>query len=424
METITNFTNFSKDTDAKVFYPQNLDSLKRGLKNNHTLIGNLKSYGDCCVGNKNYISLKNFNKVVHFDKKGGLIEVQSGMKLRELMKITLKEKMVLRCMPGSKYVSIGGMVATNIQGKCSNFNNFKHYIKELTILRNNKLIKCSPTKNNKLFNLTVGGFGLTGPIISIKLKLKKIESNNLLQQSVSFKSFSDFKKKSRKKHIHEYTVVWIDFCKNNFSGLFFFGDHKNIQRDIKYANNYKFPNFMIFFISLFASTKIFIKLFNKIFYLKNLLFGIKMINIYDFSFPQDVIRNFNYFFGKKGFLQFQISLHIKDLEKLYVEIKNKLIEKNITSTFCIIKFLDDNKQKNSISLSLDIPVKNNLLEITSILNSLTNKHKLNVNLSKDLVTKNLNRNIINSNQIFKKKANNMIFKKHTSKLIQRIQNTQ
>ena len=423
MQTITNFTNFSKDKNAKIFYPQNLGTLKKGLKNNHTLIGNLRSYGDCCVGNKNYISLKNFNKIVRFDKKRGLIEVQSGMKLRELMEITLKEKMVLKCMPGSKYVSIGGMVATNIQGKCSKLNNFKHYIKELTLLRNNKLVKCSPTKNNKLFNLTVGGFGLTGPIISIKIKLKKIESNNVLQNSLSFRGFRDFKKKLKKKNIHEYIVVWIDFCINNFNGLFFFGDHNNIQRDINYANNYKFPNFIIFFISLFVSTKIFIRLFNKIFYLKNLLFNKRIINIYDFSFPQDVIRNFNNFFGKKGFLQFQITLHIKDLEKLYIKIRDELIERDVTSTFCIIKFLDDNKEKNFISLSLDIPIKNNLSEIANILNSLTNKYKLNVNLSKDLVTKNLNRNIINSNQIFKKSANNMIYKKHSSRMTQRLRKT-
>ena len=76
--------------------------------------------------------------------------------------------------PGTKYVSIGGMVANNVHGKNVNKNQLKYYINQIKLLNlQGKIITSSNKKNKKIFDLTVGGFGLTGIIISVKNKIKK-----------------------------------------------------------------------------------------------------------------------------------------------------------------------------------------------------------------------------------------------------------
>ena len=44
---------------------------------------------------------------------------------------------MLECMPGCKYVTIGGMIANNISGKLNIKNNFSNYIQSLKIIDKN-----------------------------------------------------------------------------------------------------------------------------------------------------------------------------------------------------------------------------------------------------------------------------------------------
>ena len=73
----------------------------------------------------------------------------------------------------------------------------------------NKEIICSKNKNKKLFNLTIGGFGLTGAILSITLKLKKIHSENIEQKVIEFKNYKEFYEISKTNKNFEYSVCWI-----------------------------------------------------------------------------------------------------------------------------------------------------------------------------------------------------------------------
>ena len=67
------------------------------------------------------------------------------------------------------------MIANNVHGKNILNNQIKHYILELKILNEkNEIVTCTPTENKNYFpESTIGGFGLTGCILSSKIKLKK-----------------------------------------------------------------------------------------------------------------------------------------------------------------------------------------------------------------------------------------------------------
>ena len=115
--------------------------------------------------------MKNFNKIKNFDKKKGIIEVESGALLKDILPIILSEGWFFSITPGTKYVSIGGMIANNVHGKNTNQNQTKYYVQNIKLLTlNKKIIDCSKNKNGKIFDLTLGGFGLTGIILSVTLK--------------------------------------------------------------------------------------------------------------------------------------------------------------------------------------------------------------------------------------------------------------
>ena len=48
--------------------------------------GNQRSYGDMAISKHNIISMKKFNKILKFDERKGVIEVQSGVLLIDILK--------------------------------------------------------------------------------------------------------------------------------------------------------------------------------------------------------------------------------------------------------------------------------------------------------------------------------------------------
>ena len=331
MKIINNFS-FTRSIKDKIIYPKNLHELKKRIKSKFTLVGNLRSYGDTAIGKYSHVSLLKFKKIINFDPKKKLIEVESGLLLADLLKFTLKNNLILSCMPGCKYVSIGGMIANNISGKLVKKNNIKHFIKSLKLINENgKIIKCSKIKNKKLFDLTIGGKGRTGPIISAEIYLMEINSDKFFENNFSFKNYLDFKKNLFYLKKYNYCVVWLDFTNISLKGIFFFGNHLNKKKN-NLSFNYKdtyIPNYFLLIFSRLVTSKWFVKLFNFIFFQKFHFFQNRVVGINSFLFPQNKIKNWNFIFKNTGFIQFQIYFKINRLNKIINSLKIYLAKRNI-----------------------------------------------------------------------------------------------
>ena len=100
-------------TFPKIYFPNNYSDVKKiiSTKKNFLFQGNGNSYGDTGSNNHLLVSMKNFKKIIHFDKEKGIIEVESGLLLKELLETIVPLGWFIPVTPGSKYVSTGGMVA-------------------------------------------------------------------------------------------------------------------------------------------------------------------------------------------------------------------------------------------------------------------------------------------------------------------------
>ena len=196
-------------------------------------------------------------------------------------------------MPGSGNITLGGAIAADVHGKNhEKFGSFCNYLNELTIMcSNGKILKCNEKKNKDLFRATCGGMGLTGIILSAKIKLIKLKSTTMKIQNYYFYNYQDLTKfLLSKKSI--YSITWVDYYSikgNNIRAIYSdanFSNHKDIKK-----NNLKIPNFVI---SLFFNTLI-IKYFNLLF------FYLKKFNKTSFVNYRNFLLPFDYFSSKKNF---------------------------------------------------------------------------------------------------------------------------
>ena len=399
-------------TYPKIYRPENTKEIIKIIKKkkNFTIQGNGRSYGDVSLNFQNLIKTEKLTKILNFDKKNGIIEVESGLLLVDLLKTILPFGWFIPVTPGTKYVSIGGMVANNVHGKNVKKNQLKYYIKQIKLLNlQGKIVTSSNKKNKKLFDLTVGGFGLTGIILSVKISLKKVFSNLIEQKIVEFKNYKEFYKAYSKNSQYEYAVSWIDsFNKDYICGLHFFGKHSRTKEyvETKFKDS-KIPFYTLAFLKIVLANYFLNKLVNSIFRKYKSIFFKKICTINDFFYPQDKFVDWNKVYGKRGFFELQILVSNKKFEKFLAEVSFFLKEKSFFSSFVIIKKISEqgkylNFFGNGFSISFDFLIKKKTNNLVIFFNKMIKKYNLNVNLSKDLITNKSNVNYLKRYKMFKK----------------------
>jgi len=179
----------ASSTKCQIFYPENLEDLKKvinhAIKNNFSICpkGSGNSYGDEFQNESNIVAdTSMMNKILSWDIENGIINVESGVSIKKLLKVSLKNNWILPAIPGTRLPTIGGCVSNNVHGKNSFRNgNFGDCVIEIKILvASNEVLTCSRNTNKELFYAAIGGIGLLGIIVSVKMQLIKIPSPNVL----------------------------------------------------------------------------------------------------------------------------------------------------------------------------------------------------------------------------------------------------
>jgi FAD/FMN-containing dehydrogenase len=280
------------------------------LKSNEIIAnGLLRSYGDSALLHSSFSSLK-LNKFIEFDEINGILSCQSGVSLGEILKIIVPKGWFLPVTPGTKYITVGGAVASDVHGKNHHkdgtFGNFVSKIK--LILPSSEIITCSKTENPDIFFATIGGMGLTGIILEITFKLKKILSPQIIQKSIKANSLESLFEYFEQYLNYSYSVSWLDTVskgRNIGRGMLFLGEHS--QNSVSSSKITKEPILSVpFYFPNFTLNPFTLKAFNKLYFYKELNNEKEFEIHYDnFFYPLDRINNWNKIYGKRGFAQYQ-----------------------------------------------------------------------------------------------------------------------
>ena len=136
------------------------------------------------------MELKKFNRILQFNKNEKTITVEAGITLYEFLNFTLKENLWIPQLPGYPTITVGGAVAANSHGKsCFTHGTIRKSVKNILLFhKTNGWIELSKNKNADIFDLTIGGLGLTGSIVNVTFNLSKIESSVFTTKKISVRS--------------------------------------------------------------------------------------------------------------------------------------------------------------------------------------------------------------------------------------------
>ena len=279
--------SLDKNYSAEIFLkkPDKYNEIEKvSLKfDNIITMGSCNSYAPASF-KKDSLSIKltQFNRILEFDEKNKLITVEAGITLSNLFNFTLPHGLWVPQIPGYPTITIGGAIASNSHGKSCGFHGtIKKQIKRIKIFHKiHGWLNLSNDENKDIFDLTIGGFGLTGSIVEVQLKLEQLSGNNFTTRINDTTSSKDTVKKmnfDNNREIYCYSWNRTDNLKNFGKGLIF-------QNEINLDSNNKITKNLDF-----KKTDI------------NNNFIANLWNNYSIYFAQSIYQNYFSFFKSKQY---------------------------------------------------------------------------------------------------------------------------
>ncbi len=335
------------------------------------------------------VEMKKLNKILNFNKNKKTIEVEAGATIGDIINFTITKKLWIPQIPGYPLISIGGAIATNAHGKnAETYGTIRNSIIEILLYNQNKgWLKLSRKKNKKIFDLTIGGLGLTGIIVEVKIKLTPIKSTNFNTKIIKFDNFFkliNFLKKKNNKIVYS----WHDG--SNLNRCLIFESQSFTENKLKKINKFyskkKYPVIKIW-------NKFTIKLINKLFFNYQIIKKNKKENFFQSLFPYYGNELYFNFYGKKGFIETQFIIKYKYFNKFWEEFEK--IKKRIKP---LIFFLSIKKIKgkqtylrfedNGLIFTINLPRKKDNIMFIKKIHKIFKKYKVYPNLAKDSLINN------------------------------------
>ena len=370
-----------------------LDTIKPVLRSHSDVIahGNGRSYGDSAL-NDFLIHTRSYNAILDFDAQHGVLHVQSGALLSDILSVIVPHGWFLKITPGTKQITIGGAIASDIHGKNHHIEGcFSTCIINFQLLLPNGNIKqCSLDENTDLFQATCGGMGLTGLILDTKISLRPIKSSFIKQCTIKTNDLNDTFNIFETHNNTSYSVAWLDcfLSKNKIGrGLVMLGEFSD-QHTLQLPKN-NIKNIPFFWHPSLLNNYT-IKLFNYCYYQRYFQReSFNTVSYETFFYPLDKLHRWNQLYGKNGFIQYQFILP-KDQSLAGIRhILNEIASQTIKPYLAVLK-LYGKENKNYLSfplegysLALDFKIQPGLFAFLDKLDTLVLMYKGRLYLSKD-----------------------------------------
>ncbi len=153
------------------------------------------------------------DRILAFDADTGVLRAEAGFSLDRLYRVFLPHGWYTPVSPGTRFVTLGGMVAADVHGKNHHRDGcIGEHVRELTMrVADGRIVTCSREIEPELFRATIGGMGLTGHILEVVLQLVRVPSPWILQQAERVPNIEAFIDRLRESaHSWPMTVGWID----------------------------------------------------------------------------------------------------------------------------------------------------------------------------------------------------------------------
>jgi FAD/FMN-containing dehydrogenase len=277
-----------------------------------------RSYGDSSLpppGESTVAGSVLADRILAFDANTGVLRAEAGFTLQEMNRIFLPRGWFTPVSPGTKFVTLGGMVASDVHGKNHHRKGtFGAHVRSLRMcLADGRSVECSPSHHADLFHATLGGMGLTGHILEVECVLERVPSPWIVMESRRVTDIDHL--------LHEldgfgrhwpFTMAWVDCVSRGSSmgrGVVMAGRwaepdeapiHPPAERR-KLTVPFMFPSW--------ALNRWSVRLFNELYYRSHpRRQQAHLVHPDKFFYPLDAIHGWNRVYGRRGFTQYQCVL--------------------------------------------------------------------------------------------------------------------
>jgi decaprenylphospho-beta-D-ribofuranose 2-oxidase len=352
--------------------------------------GMLRSYNDSPLNDGGRaIDMTRMDKILGFDPETGVLEVEAGVQLGDLVRLFAPRGWIPAVVPGTGFPTVGGAIAHDIHGKNHHvLGSFGQHVLSVTLIQpGGKRVTASPARNKALFRATMGGIGQTGVIVSAKLQLIATPGGSMRVKSTRIDNFDEFLARLDDS-TYRYNVGWIDgTAKGSALG-------RGILEEAELTDGPRgqrpFPAVTVpVDLPSFALSAPTVKLFNAAYWRKVPAQGnVHVMPIAAHVFPLDKLYEWNRLYGKRGFHQFQCVVPIAEAEVLK-EMVAKIARSGLASPLAVIKRMGAGRAgmlsfpMEGYTLAIDFPARDKAETLIAELEAMTTEAGGRLYLGKD-----------------------------------------
>ncbi|WP_433564017.1 FAD-binding protein [Nocardia sp. CA-151230] len=297
-----------------------------------------RSYGDHAQNAGGLVvDMTALNRIHRIDRDSRLVDVDAGVSLDQLMKAALPFGLWVPVLPGTRQVTVGGAIGSDIHGKNHHSaGSFGNHVRSIDLLTaDGKVQTIGPKKNAKLFWATVGGNGLTGIVLRATIEMTPTETAYFISDGIKTVDLDETiaVHKDGSEANYTYSSTWFDVI----SGPPKLG-RANVSRGRlakldelpkklrKNPLKFDAPNLLTVpdIFPSFAANKFTLGMVGEAYYALGGNYTGKLMNLTQFYHMLDVVSEWNRAYGSKGFIQYQFVLPPEALDeftKIIVDIQ-------------------------------------------------------------------------------------------------------
>jgi FAD/FMN-containing dehydrogenase len=174
--------------------------------------GNGRAYGDSALNPDGVISSARLSHLLAFDDATGTLTCEAGVLLGDITDALLPRGWFAPVTPGTRFVTVGGMVASDVHGKnhhgAGSFGDHLDWVD--LVLPDGRCVRASRDSEPELFAATCGGMGLTGVIVRAAFRLQRVETSRIRQRTLRAPDLAAALDIFEASAASTYSVAWID----------------------------------------------------------------------------------------------------------------------------------------------------------------------------------------------------------------------
>jgi decaprenylphospho-beta-D-ribofuranose 2-oxidase len=281
-----------------------------------------RAYGDAAMNAGGLVvEATGVSGILDLDPTTGVVRVLAGTSLDDLMRVTVPQGWFLPVTPGTKFVTVGGAIASDVHGKDHHAaGTFGTHVRSLVLgLPDGSIRTLTPEATPEEFWATCGGMGLTGAIIEATVALRPIETSRISVDTDRAPDLDSLLAQlTEGEERYRYSVAWIDLLargRHLGRSVLYQGDFATREQLVADKGSEDIGDPLAFDPPQLVPAppapsallnRFTIRAFNELWFRKEPRHRRdELQTITKFFYPLDMIDRWNRLYGARGFLQWQ-----------------------------------------------------------------------------------------------------------------------